>query len=575
MAIPLKSITFYIAMDFLTVVKSIYLVIREVYMIRKTAVSFFIILGVVISTSGMAFADLPNIFSADREYYEWSFNSNSGELTIDALYASDANLYDNYNFSYYDDIASSVTSMTINSIHYSYDAEAPYDFSVNKKLANLKTITVNSSCSDLYNLGYCPSLQKITFNNNKTRKTYLDFYRGNLTSLPTITYDKNNTSDYFLYFAACNGDNLIIPASYGNDTHIKYSFASAYMRSVSFASGTKTIPAYAFAYCGSLNTVTIPSGVTTIDDGAFYCCDRLQEIAIPESVKSIYYNAFYRSEITNISYGGSREQWFASITGKDVLYLDSATVQCKDGDIIIKKTVSGNKAEYVQYPLGWYKKDNKWYYYENDGTLIKDCMKELGGFTYCFDSNGIMVTGWYKNNGKTFYFDPSTGAMKTNCWKSDNSKWYYLGPEGSALTGWQMIDKIWYYLGSDGVMVTGKKQINGSWYYFNSKGAMQTGWQEINGAWYYFNSIGAMQTGWKYISVAWYYFDENGIMLTGWQKTGDFWYYLGSSGAMVKGWKQINGSWYHFNEDGIMATGTRVIDGKTYHFDSNGVWLGY
>lgn len=550
---------------------------------RKTAVSFFVMISIMISMFGTVSADSSNSFKSFGDYYKWNFTSSSGLLTIDAFYTSATGSGTNYS-----SVASNVKSMTLNCIHYSYDKSAPYDFyGIISGLDNLKTITVNSSCSALKNLVNCPSLQKITFNNNKVKQTTLDFYRSKVKTLPTITYDKNNTSDYFLNFKEYAGNTSVtVPASYGSDAHISYSFSSSSLKSVSFESGTKTIPEYAFESSGSLSSVTIPSGVTTIEYGAFYNCNKLGSISIPKSVSVIRYNAFANTGIKTINYAGSRDQWFGlvkmldsngkAVSGGNVLYVDNTTVHCSDGDIIIKMNSSNDvDYEYIQYPVGWYKKSGKWYYYYQDGTMPRNCTKEINGSTFRFDSNGTMTTGWYQNNGKWYCFDSSTGAMLKNCWATQSSKWYYLGSDGASVKGWQTISGNKYYFDSNFVMVTGWKVINGSKYYFSSSGAMKTGWQEISGSWYYFNTDGKMQTGWKDLGVAWYYFNDNGILQTDWQKIGNFWYYLGSNGAMVTGWKKIDGSWYHFNESGMMATGEMKIDGKIYHFKSNGVWLGY
>ena len=274
---------------------------------RKTAVSFFVMISIMISAFGTVLADSSNSFKSFGDYYKWNFTSSSGSLSIDAFYTSATGYGKDYS-----SVASSVKSMTINSIHYSYDNRAPYDFyGILSGLDNLKTITVNSSCSGLKNLVNCPSLQKITFNNNKVKQTSLDFYRAKVKSLPTITYDKNNTSDYFLNFKEYSGNTSVaVPASYGSDAHISYSFSSSSIKSVSFASGTKTIPEYAFESCSSLSSVTIPSGVTTIEYGAFYNCGKLSSISIPKSVSTIRYNAFANTGITTINYAGTRDQWF-------------------------------------------------------------------------------------------------------------------------------------------------------------------------------------------------------------------------------------------------------------------------
>lgn len=70
-----------------------------------------------------------------------------------------------------------------------------------------------------------------------------------------------------------------------------------------------------------------------------------------------------------------------------------------------------------------------------------------------------MISGWY--------FDPVYQS------------WFYLLPEGSMATGWQLVDGRWYYLnpsaeGTQGAMVTGWQKIGEKWYYLNPEpGAAQ------------------------------------------------------------------------------------------------------
>ena len=527
---------------------------------RKSVVSFFVMISLVISVFGTAFADSSNSFKSYGDYYKWNFTSSSGLLTIDALYTSDIGYGTDYS-----SVASSVTSMTIKSIHYSHDAKAPYDFyGIISGLDNLKTITVSSTCSGLHNLANCPALQKITFNNNKAKHTDLDFYRSKAKSIPAISHDNNSTSDYFINFKEYMGNSSItVPASYGNDSHVAYSFASSSVRSVSFASGTKTIPEYAFESCKSLTSVTIPSGVTTIGNGAFYGCSKLTSISIPASVTAIRYDAFCNTGLATVNYSGSRDQWFGlvkmldsngeTVSGSNVVYVnDTTTVHCSDGDIIVKRKAASDHYDYIQYPVGWYKKDSKWYYYYQDGTMPRNCIKEINGSSFRFDTNGAMTTGWQQDNGKWHYFDKSCGAMLKNCWASDSGNWFYLGSDGVPVTGWKTIDNTRYYFREKGDLAVDWEKIDGTWYYFNRSGIMQTGWHQINNSWYYFEESGAMVTGWKDLGVAWYYFNEKGILQTEWQKIGDYWYY--------------------FNKDGMMAVGTVTIDGKTYKFYSNGIW---
>lgn len=72
----------------------------------------------------------------------------------------------------------------------------------------------------------------------------------------------------------------------------------------------------------------------------------------------------------------------------------------------------------VKAKNGWYKKNQKWYYYKMDKVLIGwQKLKWSGGTDwFYFDKTGIMLTGWQKlrwgNEYDWYYFDEKTGAMK-------------------------------------------------------------------------------------------------------------------------------------------------------------------
>ena len=87
-------------------------------------------------------------------------------------------------------------------------------------------------------------------------------------------------------------------------------------------------------------------------------------------------------------------------------------------------------------------------------------------------------------------------------WVKKNDKWYYYKEDGNIHKGWLNENGVWYYLRNNGEMVTGWLNLNGTWYYLDGNGAMVTGWLNLNGTWYYMYSSGEMATnttidGWK------------------------------------------------------------------------------
>ena len=126
--------------------------------------------------------------------------------------------------------------------------------------------------------------------------------------------------------------------------------------------------------------------------------------------------------------------------------------------------------------------------------------------------------GWTEENGDLSYLD-SDGYPLTDTWKKKDNDWYYLNEDG-VIARSQMVDEYyvdengkriynqwisednedwdddaadtnWYYFGSDGKYAASEWQtINGKSYYFNEDGHMQTGMLELDGFTYYLGGEG-------------------------------------------------------------------------------------
>ncbi|MCD7883117.1 MAG: hypothetical protein LUI87_05355 [Lachnospiraceae bacterium] len=207
---------------------------------------------------------------------------------------------------------------------------------------------------------------------------------------------------------------------------------------------------------------------------------------------------------------------------------------------------------------------NTYYFYKSAHgsipakAMVTDTVVRINGYSYYFDSEGIMQTGWVTWNKKTYYF-----------YKSSHDPI----PKGAAAAGLVRISGYRYYFSSTGQMKTGWQTINGSKYYFKKtassafpKGAAVTGLIKISGYRYYFSSSGKMQTGWKTINGNEYYFRKSnntapkGSAVTGLVKINGYQYYFNSSGIMQQ--NQIVGSssegYYYVDDSGKVVT-TKAI----------------
>lgn len=253
------------------------------------------------------------------------------------------------------------------------------------------------------------------------------------------------------------------------------------------------------------------------------------------------------------------------------------TVTYKYKDIVLT-----NEVETEIVAGAWEQAGNQWKYKFGDSDYVaadpdytdyRNGSLEIRGKLYFFDANGIMRTGWYCDQPEA----------------DDEPHWYYLGSDGAAREGWQLIKNKWYYLyPGSGAMVAAETWTDADGYTwgFNTSGALASGWFNNNLSWngvekkyadYYTYSDGTK----SYRQPAWYYLGGNGSAQVGWNRIKGSWYYLGTwsnpvmrlghfydntgagyvadyNGAMKTGW--YNANWRFDSETGKYTTAYTITD---------------
>lgn len=116
-----------------------------------------------------------------------------------------------------------------------------------------------------------------------------------------------------------------------------------------------------------------------------------------------------------------------------------------------------------------------WKYQYKDKTFAKNVFLKINNKTYRFNHLGHRWCSWHTYNGKQYYFGSrSQGYLIKNTLIRYKNNYYYVGKDGSMVTGW-ITDKsgTTYYFGKDGKAVTGKHRIQKTNYYFNANGTLE------------------------------------------------------------------------------------------------------
>lgn len=99
----------------------------------------------------------------------------------------------------------------------------------------------------------------------------------------------------------------------------------------------------------------------------------------------------------------------------------------------------------VHKNTGWVHRDGNWYYYDENGNMLRNEWKLYKGDWYYLGDLGAMVTGWQTIGGATYYFYPVEGHMASIEWIDGK----FLDASGKQLyqktAKWLHNDKGWWF----------------------------------------------------------------------------------------------------------------------------------
>ena len=100
----------------------------------------------------------------------------------------------------------------------------------------------------------------------------------------------------------------------------------------------------------------------------------------------------------------------------------------------------------IKKSTGWVKKDDKWYYFDESGKMLRSAWTVYKGNLYYLGADGVMVEGWQTVGGYKYYFYPKEGHRA-------NAEWIdglFLDGSGRQLYDkkgtWKHNDKGWWFV---------------------------------------------------------------------------------------------------------------------------------
>lgn len=208
---------------------------------------------------------------------KWSFNSNTGVLTITGSGDMTISGIDAPWAGYKDFITSVSLPNGLSSI-------GRYAFYSCSKLTAISFPSTLKTIGD-HAFQYCTGLKSLSIPDGVTKISYSAF--SNCSALVNVKLPSNLSTIPSLCFASCASlQTVTFPKKLTTIGGSAFGECSGLVK-ISLPAGLSLIESTAFQDCSGLNEVNFPEGLTEIDMGAFMGCTALKSVTIPKSVSII------------------------------------------------------------------------------------------------------------------------------------------------------------------------------------------------------------------------------------------------------------------------------------------------
>lgn len=398
----------------------------------------------------------------------------------------------------------------------------------------------------------------------------------------------------------------------------------AAMPSVSYAASSR------FALSGETYPATLTEGSSFSLQGTLTGTDTITRVEVGvvskstgQYVEGFYYSAAVSAKSFNIANADSTLK-FGQLPAGNYYYRITAYDSAGSEQVLNKAfSVEGLLAAPADTgKRGWSFENGEWYYYLNNGTVLKNgWVADSVGWCYVGSDGKLLRNNWAKDSGGWCWLNSSGYWYSGSGWMRYGGEWYYLGAGGRRVDNAWLLDSIgWCYAGSDGKLLRNGwardshgwcwmnasgywtsasqwvvykghwcfikpngyratsewAQDSAGWCWMDANGYWDTAnrWVVINGAWYYIKANGYRAANeWARDSVGWCWLDANGrITASKWLVYQGSWYYLKANGYMAASeWAQDSVGWCWLDENGRMVRNQWIeTDGQKYYVNANG-----
>ncbi|MBA5972271.1 glycoside hydrolase family 68 protein [Leuconostoc mesenteroides] len=233
--------------------------------------------------------------------------------------------------------------------------------------------------------------------------------------------------------------------------------------------------------------------------------------------------------------------------------------------------------------------DNTYYYFDpvTYKRVENDIRKATWGLEYYFGNDGRVKQGQFAVNGVAYDFGNDKTYAKRGFASgylqdvTDNNQWYWF-ENGSKYTGFRYYQNTYYFFESGQRQESKWETAWGMKYYVGTDGRAVQGVQIIDGQAYDFGTNGTFNlkgtaSGYLYspsLSTAngGYNWFENGKPYTGFRYYEGTYYWFVNGVRQNAGWREAWGMKYYTDASGRALQGIQIIDGQAYDFGTNGTY---